>query len=283
MPSGSNVVSAYSGLSGTQTGPSHFVAGGRNASVGRGGRRVNEADDLKKISKMSADVAKDRNRGVVAGAKPFLANSATTAGMSIESGADTTRTGSADFATPESRNLKALGDWGQKQENTAAARSKARTRLLWMTLALVAAALGTMAFAGGLILKGRMQMMLGKAMMALPWGKTAGAMMMAKGRLSMALGWGAIALTGAYAFTVLGFAIDYMSKYGGGFMPILSTVASLGAVAALTITGVKAMKAQVFSTDIAKFQGQVLGVLKQAGVAGGSTMAQQVISKAANE
>lgn len=283
MPSGSNVVSAHSGLSGVQTGPSHFVAGGRNASVGRGGRRVNETDDLKKISKMSADVAKDRNRGVVSGAKPFLANSATTAGMSIESGVDTTNTGSADFATPESRKLKAIGDWGQKQENTAKARSKARTRLLWMTLALVAAALGTMAFAGGLIFKGHIQMLMGQSMMALPLCKTAGAMMMAKGRLSMALGWGAIGLAGAYALTVLGFAIDYMRTYGGGFMPILSTMVSLGAVTALTLTGVKAMKAQAFSTDIAKFQGQVLGVLKQAGVAGGSTIAQQVISKAASE
>lgn len=285
MPSGSNVVSAHSGLSGVQTGPSHFVAGGRNASVGRGGRRVNESDDLKKISKMSADVAGDRKRGVVAGAKPFVANSATTAGMSIESGADTTTTGSADFATPTDRKLKAIGDWGKQQENTAEKRSKARTRLLWMTLALVAAALGTMAFAGGLILKGRIQMMLGQGMMVspLPAIQAIGASLVAKGRLSMALGWGAIALTGAYALTVLGFAIDYMDEYGGGFMPILSTMVSLGALAALAITGVKAMKAQVFSTDIAKFQGQVLGVLKQAGVAAATTAATTGVSKLMND
>lgn len=130
MPSGTNVVSAHSGLSGAQTGPSHFVAGERNVSVGRGGRRVNESDDLKKISKMSADVAKDRNRGTVAGAKPFLANSATTAGMSIESGADMMTTGSADFSTPESHKLKAIGDWGKGEDAKAKERSKDRNNLI---------------------------------------------------------------------------------------------------------------------------------------------------------
>lgn len=282
MPSGSNIVSAQSGVYG-RGGSSQFMAGGRNSTVVRVGRRVSEKDDLKKITKMSADVAKDRNRGAVAGARPFLANSATSGGMSIDGGTEGSSAGSADFSTPTDRKLKAIGDWGKQQEDTAQKRSDARTRLLWMTLALVAAALGTMAFAGGLILKGRMQMMIGQSLMLLPYGKAAGAMMLAKGKLNMALGWGAIALSGAYALTVLGFAIDYMSKYGGGFMPIVSTMVSLGAVAALTITGVKAMKAQVFATDIAKFQGQVVGVLKQVGVSGGSTLAQQVISKAASK
>lgn len=283
MPSGSNIVSAQGGGYGTRGGSSQFMAGGRNSTVIRAGRKVDEKDDLKQITKMSADVAKDRNRGTVAGARPFLANSATSGGISIDGGTEASSGGSADFSTPTDRKLKAIGDWGKKQEDTAQKRSDARTRLLWMTLALVAAALGTMAFAGGLILKGRMQMMIGQALMALPYGKAAGAMMLAKGKLNMALGWGAIALSGAYALTVLGFAIDYMSKYGGGFMPIVSTIVSLGAVAALTITGVKAMKAQVFANDIAKFQGQVVGVLKQVGVSGGSTLAQQVISKAASK
>lgn len=280
MPSGSNIVSSYTGRSGARANSS-FGAGSRDASVGRGGRRVNEKDDLKRISKMSAEVAKDRNRSAVGGARPFLAESATSGGLSLETGGEVTTTGSADLSQPEARKLKAIGDWKQETQDKGDNREKARTRLMWMTLALIAAALGTMAFAGGLIFKGRMQMMLGQAM--LPYAKTAGAALLAKGRLNMALGWGAIALAGAYAGVVLGFAIDYMAKYSGGFMPILATIASVGALVGLTMVGVKAMRARMFSSDIVKFQGQVVGVLKHAGVAGASTVAQNVISKAVTE
>ena len=126
MPSGSNVVSSYeASLNGRGKG-AKFLPVGRNATVGPGGRTVNESDDLKRISKMSADVAKDRNRGTVAGARPFLANTATTAGMTFDSGEEPTPTGSTDFSTPESRNLKAIGDWGKKQDEIDQKRANDR-------------------------------------------------------------------------------------------------------------------------------------------------------------
>ncbi|MGN0023834.1 MAG: hypothetical protein ACI351_00150 [Candidatus Avelusimicrobium sp.] len=289
MPSGSNVVSSYETSLGGRGSGSTFLAGGRNANFGRSGRRVNEKDDLKKISKMSADVAKDRNRGTVAGARPFLANTATSAGMSIDGGADTTTTGSADFAAPESRNLKALGDWGQKQEDNSKERSKARTRLLWMTLALIAATLVTMSFAGGLIFKGRLEIWQGQLLLSMsqmPYCsglKAMGLQQIAKGKLHMTLGWVAIGVTAAYAATVLGFASSYLSKYGGGFMPILSLLVSVGAIAGLTALGIKAMQGALSSTEIAKFQLQATKALKLAGVAGASQVAQQVIGEAASK
>ena len=225
MPSGSNVVSAHSGLSGVQTGPSHFVAGGRNASVGRGGRRVNETDDLKKISKMSADVAKDRNRGVVAGAKPFLANSATTAGMSIESGADTTTTGSADFSAPESRNLKAIGDWGQQVDNTAKERSADRRRLTWLLIGSIIATAAAIPSAYALITAG-------KAASPVGWVK-------------VALGIAILAAAAALSTTMLVYAGKYAHKWSGGFLSTISaiiggvSIVSLGLTAAYAFAGSK--------------------------------------------
>lgn len=272
MPSGSNVVSAYSGLSGAQTGPSHFVAGGRNASVGRGGRRVNESDDLKKISKMSADVAKDRNRGVVAGAKPFLANSATTAGMSIESGADTTTTGSADFATPTDRKLKAIGDWGQQVKNDNEDRSKARTRLLWMTLALIAAALVAMPFMYKL-------MFAGSILAKTPATAAAGA-------AKIAWGWVIAGAVMAYAAVVIGFAIAYFARYSGNkFMPSLSLIMGAGAITMMLITAKKALANATAATEksaLAKdqaFYQKSMGWLKTGGTMAGTTAGTSLLQK----
>lgn len=268
MPSGSNVVSAYSGLSGAQTGPSHFVAGGRNASVGRGGRRVNESDDLKKISKMSADVAKDRNRGVVAGAKPFLANSATTAGMSIESGADTTTTGSADFATPTDRKLKAIGDWGQQVKNDNEDRSKARTRLLWMTLALILATIAALPAIFYLIALGTKTGIFGASFKALGW-ILAGVIM-------------------AYAATVMGFAIAYFANYSGNkFLPTLSLIMGAGAITMVLVTASKAAslnptgseEEQAKAVKEAGFFKTVFGFGKTAGTTVGTTVATSGVNK----
>lgn len=268
MPSGSNVVSAYSGLSGAQTGPSHFVAGGRNASVGRGGRRVNEADDLKKISKMSADVAKDRNRGVVAGAKPFLANSATTAGMSIESGADTTTTGSADFATPTDRKLKAIGDWGQQVKNDNEDRSKARTRLLWMTLALILATIAALPAIFYLIALGTKSGLFGAAFKV--WGLILAGVIM------------------AYAATVMGFAIAYFAKYSGNkFLPTLSLIMGAGAITMVLVTASKAASLnptgseaeQAKAVKEAGFFKTVFGLGKTAGTTVGTTVATSGVNK----
>lgn len=279
MPSGSNVVSAYNGLNGSRMSGSSFMAGGRNATVGRRGGSANGKDDLKKISKMSADVAKDRNRGAASGARPFLANSATSAGMSIDAEAAAgASAGSADFETPESRNLKAIGDWGQQQEKKVDDRKNARNRLFWMALAMIAATIAAIPLGSNVISAGRKMVYMGQLLAATPMGKTAGAAMIAKGRMKMALGWVILGAAMAYAATVLGFAIGYISKYGGG---ILGSVVSLLAITsgivlfkvgknAMTITG-------DFQKDLANadYMAVVKGTFTGLGAKAGPVLVQQ--------
>ncbi len=268
MPSGSNVVSAQAGLNGARGGSSQFLAGGRNASVGRGGRRVNEKDDLKQISKMSADVAKDRNRGAVAGARPFLANSATTAGMSIDAGTDATTAGSADFSTPTDRKLKAIGDWGEQVKDDSADRSKARTRLLWMTLALLAATIAALPAIFYLIALGSRTGLFGAAFKVWGW-ILAGVIM-------------------AYAATVIGFAIDYFANYSGNkFLPSLSCLMGAGAITMVLVTALKASSLNPSGNETeqkeavknANFFKHVLGFGKSAGKTAATTVGTSAVNK----
>lgn len=223
MPSGSNIVSAQSGAYGSRGGTSQFLAGGRNAAAGRGGRTVNEKDDLKRITKMSADVAKDRNRGATSGARPFLSNSATSGGMSIDSSTEASSSGSADFSTPTDRKLKAIGDWGKEVKKESSSRTKARTRLMWMTLALLAATIAALPAIYYLIAMGSKASFWGAALVAWGW-VLAGVIM-------------------AYAGVVIGFAIDYFSNYSGSkFLPALSMLMGAGAIGMVLSTAIKASR-----------------------------------------
>lgn len=217
MPSGSNVVSSYEASLGGRGSRSTFLAGGRNATVGRGGRRVNEKDDLKQISKMSAEVAKDRNRGTAAGARPFLANTATSAGMSIEGGADESRSaGSADFSAPESRKLKAIGDWGNQEDKKAKERSKDRNRLIKL---LMGAFLATV--------------------VAIPLGYH----LIKAGKDASPFGWGMVIAGCAVIAAALAVSIwaivaagQFAGKWGGGFLSTLTGILGGVCTAALGLT-----------------------------------------------
>ncbi len=270
MPSGSNIVSSYNGMNGAQSGASRFMAGGRNASVGRGGRHVDGSDDLKKIASMSAKVAADSHRGVTAGAKPFLASSNLSGGMSIDTATEATTTGSADFATPTDRKLKAIGDWGQQVKNENEGRSQARTRLLWMTLALIAATIAAIPLVYRII----------------SLAKNAG--VFAAGGIGLGVALAGVVI--AYAAVVMGFAIAYFSKYSGNmFLPMLSVLMGGGAIVgmALTIKNALANAGSDMSLETLKAKGsfysKALSFAGKAGTTAGMTAGQQVVSKAANE
>lgn len=266
MPTGSNIVSSYTNASGGRMGNSQFLAGGRNASFGRGGRRVNEANDLKKISKMSADVAKDRNRGVVGGARPFLANTSTTGGMSIDSATESTGASSADFSTPTSRKLKAIGDWGKQEEQKSNDRSNARTRLLWMTLALIAAAIAAIPVVYRIISLAKKKGVF------------------AAGGIGLG-----VALAGAvmaYAAVVMGFAVSYFAKYNGNkFLPTLSLMMGGAAIVSMALTIKNALKntGKNMSMEELKAKGsfysKALGFAGKAGTTAAVTTGQQAVQK----
>lgn len=138
MPSGSNVVSSYETL-GKRGNGSTFIAGGRGSTSGPGRRSLkNKDNDLKDISKRSADVARNSNRAANEGSRAFLAGGRNSGGMVIDSGGETVATGSADFETPTDSNLKAIGDWGQQEDDFGDRKAKARKKLTWMWLGTIA-------------------------------------------------------------------------------------------------------------------------------------------------
>ncbi|MBR4355117.1 MAG: hypothetical protein IKP96_00870, partial [Elusimicrobiaceae bacterium] len=135
MPSGNNIVALNSAAG---RGPSSFNPGGRDATVGKGSRSSG-GNDLKDISKRSAEVARNRNRAANEGSSAFLASSQNSGGMTFDNGMETTETGSADFAAPEARRLKAIGDWGQKEDDRAQKQQKRMSTLFAVLMGLIAA------------------------------------------------------------------------------------------------------------------------------------------------
>lgn len=264
MPSGSNVVSAYNGLNGSRMSGSSFMAGGRNATVGRRGGSANGKDDLKRISRMSALLADSTGNAAAAGARPFLADSITSAGMSIDSEAAAgASTGSADFETPESRNLRAIGDWGQQVQDDSNARGNARTRLIWLLIGSIAATLLAIPLGYNLINKAGI------------WSKIAG-----------------LAIIAA-AITVCAFAIAqagiYAHKFTGGFLPMLVGIIGGIGIACLGLTVAAAFSGQ--ESKLHKFANDIIPALKKGALKAGKNIGTstvvstgtQEISKAVNK
>ncbi len=138
MPGGSNMVSAYETLGKGGNG-STFIAGGRGSTAGPGRRSLkNKDNDLKDISKRSADAARNSNRAANEGSRAFLAGGQNSGGMVIDSGEELATTGSADFETPTNSNLKAIGNWEQLEDDFGDRKAKARKKLTWMWLGTIA-------------------------------------------------------------------------------------------------------------------------------------------------
>ena len=134
MPSGTNPVS-LGGADGR--GASHFMAGGRNASVASGKNTKTTGNDLKDISKRSADAAHNSHRSANEAGRAFLASSQNSGGLGLDSGVEAAETGSADFAAPEASKLKAIGDWGDKTSKEEQERAKKRNWLVTGMMALI--------------------------------------------------------------------------------------------------------------------------------------------------
>lgn len=133
MPGGTNPIS-LSGADGRST--SRFTAGGRDSRVGSGSHS-SSGNDLKDISKRSADAARNSFRSSNEGSRAFLASSKDSGGMSFDNGVETTETGSADFAAPEASKLKAIGDWGKQEDKKAEEMQKKSNILFGVLMGLI--------------------------------------------------------------------------------------------------------------------------------------------------
>lgn len=255
MPSGSNAISAMNAGKGFRTSNSTFMAGGRQSTSGRGRRSPQDKNALRDIAKRSADAAGNRDRSSNEGSRAFLASTRNSGGMQVEGGVTTGGSGgSADFDSPNSKNLRAIGDWAEETDNFAEEQQKARNRLMWMTLALVAATVVAIPIAFNLISKGSKSGLFGLPLIA--WG------------------WVILGAVMAYAATVIGFGIHYDKNYNGNLMPIMSYVLGGASIAAMITTGLMAMK----STGQKAIQEKFMKGAKKAA----NTVGQMAFQKAAS-
>lgn len=260
MPSGTDPLS-LSGASGRRS--SGFMAGGRNATTGRGSRSKSTGNDLKDISKRSADAALNRNRAANEGSRAFLASAVNSGGMNIDSSVETQETGSADFAAPEARHLKAIGGWGEKEDAYAEKQTEARKKLMWWILGLIA---GT-AVAIPLVYR------------LISGGKKAGAF----GWLPIALGIAMAAAVTVAALRVIQLAVGFLKNYKGPLLPIVGFGAAAAAIGAMGYVIARAFADQGNADAQKKFLGKSMGLLKKVSVMGvqkGAGIAVQQIQQA---
>ncbi len=256
MPSGSNMVSAFQSRRANST----FVAGGRDSSSARARRSFREKNELKDISKRSADAARNQNRSANEGARAFLASTRNSGGLRVEGGVETTSTGSADFENPTNQKLKAVGSWVQQEDEFAKKQEKARKRLMWMALSLFALTIGMIPAVYHLVSKGKQAGLFGWTFVA----------------------WGIIlaGVVGAYAATVLGFAVDYQTKYNGNFLPIMGYLLSAGSMVAMAWTVLSALKSGGTSSEAHKlFMKKSVGAAKSVGMMGLTTGGKEAVNK----
>ena len=98
-------------------------------------RDSKEANELKFITKRSADAAKNKNRAANEGARAFLASTKISGGMSVVGESVTTGQGqgSKDFAAPTDVKLNSVGAWSEDFDIIQEDRLKDRNAMLsWM-------------------------------------------------------------------------------------------------------------------------------------------------------
>ena len=260
MPSGSNAISSL-GLS--RSSNSSFMAGGRNAVSSRGSRAFREKDELKDISKRSADAAKNQNRAANEGSRAFLASTRNSGGMTVEGGKELETTGSADFESATKQPLKAIGDWKEAQDDYAKKQDKARKLLMWMILGLVVLTLAAAALGYYLISAGKL------ASPVTTW--------------MVVLGWTVLGIGMAAAAGVIVHAAMYQKKYNGVFLPVAGYLMGAASLTALIAAGVAASKGGGSEAVKALFSKKSVSALKTVGMMGattaGTSLAKEAISK----
>ena len=259
MPSGSDPLS-LSGGNGRSG--STFMAGGRNATTGRGSRSKGTGNDLKDISKRSADAALNRNRAANEGARAFLASATSSGGMNIDSSVGTTQSGSADFAAPEVGRLKGISNWGDQVTEAETKRDKDRSNLFNLMIAAIAITVIALPIIRYLITAAK-ELTIGAAAA----GPMAGAMLAQAASLRL-WGWVVTGIVCAAGALVVAHAIRFWTNYGFGWMSggALGVGVACAAAAVITALTGKAGKSDVYKQSM-------VNSLKGYGITGATKLA----------
>ena len=266
MPGSSTAVAALQDSSAAQRGASSFGAGDRQARAGKASRAGREANDLKDISKRSADAARNVNRSANEGARAFLASTKNSGGLSVVGDVNGEEVGSADFQKAEVKNAKKIRDWGNKQDEKEEARRKARKVLVWLLLSTVAATALAIPFGYGLIRAGKITTPVGA------W--------------KIAAGLAILAAAAAAASVLIWKAAQYASTYKGGLIPTLGgviggvAIACLGLTAWAALAGKKCPLHDFFTKIMPTMKKSVLSAGKNLAKTTGMGIAQQELTKA---
>lgn len=266
MPGSSTAVVALQNGAAAQRGASSFGAGDRQARTGKGSRAGREANDLKDISKRSADAARNVNRSANEGARAFLASTKNSGGLSVVGDVNGEEVGSADFQKAEVKNAKKIRDWGNKQDEKEEARRKARKVLVWLLLSTVAATALAIPFGYGLIRAGKITTPVGA------W--------------KIAAGLAILAAAAAAASVLIWKAAQYASTYKGGLIPTLGgviggvAIACLGLTAWAALAGKKCPLHDFFTKIMPTMKKSVLSAGKNLAKTTGMGIAQQELTKA---
>lgn len=227
MPSASSASAAVRMGNAANGSGSNFTRGGRDASSQNGGRySPSMGNELRDISKRSAEVAGNKNRGANDGSDPFMAASTRSGGMTVSGeGALSEGVASSDFDNKQEVKLRGIQKWTAQKKDDEAERSKARRNLLLLLLGSVAAVLAAAPIGYHLIQKGKNASPFG-------WGL-------------VIAGFAVLAAAAALVTVMLVKAGQYHAKYsGGGALPWLGyTVGALG-FGLLTMAGIAGLSNQ---------------------------------------
>ena len=251
MPSGTNAISSLGLSRGGAADGSTFMAGGRYSTTGRGARSFREKNDLKDISKRSADAAGNRNRAANEGSRAFLASTRNSGGMTVEGGVEVGETGSADFKAPEASRLKAVGDWSDDTDKEAERRDKARKTLTWLLIGTVVA-----------------------TALAIPFGYQ----LISKGKNGQPFGWGLViagcAIIAAALATAIAMVVkagQYAAEFSGGFLSTFAAVIGGVAIACLGLTVAAAFTNK--GSPLNKFFEKIMPKMKKLVISQGKNLA----------
>ena len=252
MPGSSTAVAALQNGAAAQRGASSFGAGDRQARAGKASRAGREANDLKDISKRSADAARNVNRSANEGARAFLASTQNSGGLSVLGDVNGEEVGSADFQKAEVKNAKKIRDWGNKQDEKEKARQKARRTLLWLLLSTVAATALAIPFGYGLIRAGKTTKPVENYWL-------------------IVAGLAILAAAAAVASVLIWKASKYADTYSGGFVSTFSGVVGGVALACLGLTALAALKGD--KSPLHKFFTKIMPTMKKGVLNAGKDLA----------
>lgn len=251
MPGSSTAVAALQNGAAAQRGAASFGAGDRQARAGKGSRSGRQANDLKDISKRSADAARNVNRSANEGSRAFLASTQNSGGLSVLGDVNGEEVGSADFQKAEVKNANKIRGWGNKQDEKEKARQKARRTLLWLLLSTVAATALAIPFGYGLIRAGKSATPVGVG--------------------KIVAGIAILAAAAAVASVLVWKAAQYADTYSGGFVSTFSGVVGGVALACLGLTAWAALKGD--KCPLHKFFTKIMPTMKKGVLKAGKTLA----------